>query len=423
MKEYKQFVNLLQSELQSFLAKPKQDWKEIALKYVDGFAADELRRLVGLELRRENGTFFTHSELGKKVLSLLKPNFDEESVIYDPACGAANLLISVADFVRKEKNISDFEERLLGTDIHLEFVEAARLRLFMNQLVHCTDKPLKEKFEENIIGGNGLLPNIFYHNATHIVVNPPFNLIPSNNQSTWAKGKVSAAALFIDKIIQHCKPEVSILAILPDVLRSGSRYEKWRIFVEETCIIEKVELLGQFDRHADVDVFALKLTKRKEISKTNGINKKWKSNNTTTERILSDLFEICVGPVVDNRDQHKGTLRKYIVSRGLEGWSETNSITLERCHEGKFFISPFVVIKRTSRISDTHRAVATIINMPEGVYVDNHLIILKPKSGDIADCRKAINFLKNRKTDDWINTQIRCRHLTVKVVSKIPLWE
>jgi hypothetical protein len=420
MKEYKQFVNLLECELQSFLSKPNEEWNETALKYVDGFAADELRRLVNIEVRRENGTFFTNSELGKKILSLLKPNFNKGSIVYDPACGASNLLISVADFVRTENKISNFENSLLGTDIHEEFVEASRLRLQMNQLIYNVDSLNKEKIETNIIKADGLLPNQFYQSATHIIVNPPFNLIPSNNQVTWAKGKVCAAAVFIDKIIQHSKPGVSIIAILPDVLRSGSRYDKWRTLVEQTCIIEKVKLLGQFDEYADVDVFAIKISKRQKIVKLNAINKKWQSDNTIYKKTISDLFDICVGPVVDNRDPHNGVSRKYIISRGLQGWKETIDVNLNRKHEGKSFISPFIVIKRTSRASDIHRAVATIINISEPIYVDNHLIILKPKSGKITDCRKVLKLLKEKKTDNWINAQIRCRHLTVKVVSKIP---
>ena len=423
MKEYKQFVNLLESKLQSFLKEPKVNWKDTALKYVDGFAADELRRLVKLKTRRENGTFFTESVLGKKVLSLLRPDFNKDSTVYDPTCGASNLLISVADYVRKENNIQNFECRLLGSDIHIEFVEASRIRLQMNQLIYGTDRKNRKIFEKNIIQADGLLPNKFYQRATHIIVNPPFNLLTSNNQLTWAKGKVSAAALFVDKIIQYSNAGASILAILPDVLRSGTRYEKWRELVDQSCIVEKVKLLGQFDKHADVDVFALKLTKRTEITTISGTNTKWQSNNNNNGKTLSDLFDICVGPVVDNRDPHEGNSLKYIVSRGLVGWSETSDVNLTRRYQGKSFASPFVVIKRTSRMGDTHRAEAAVINTPNSVYIDNHLIILKPKSGKIADCRKAVNFLKDKKTDDWLNKEIRCRHLTVKIVSKIPIWQ
>lgn len=423
MKEYKETVNLLDSELQSFLKKPKESWKETALKYVDGFAANELRRLIKLETRRENGTFFTHSKLGKKVLSLLKPKFTKEFIVYDPACGASNLLISVADFAREKNNIQNLETKLLGTDKYTEFIEASRLRLQINQLIHGSDVPDKKIFDENIVAADGLQFNKFYESATHIVVNPPFNQIPSGNQLSWAKGRVSAAALFIDKIIQHSKSGASIIAILPDVLRSGSRYDKWRTLVQQTCIIKKVRLLGQFDQYADVDVFALKLTKRKEIITTKEASKKWQPKNITSCKTLDNLFKICVGPVVDNRDACKGDRLNYIVSKGLAGWNETNNVSLTREHEGKSFISPFIVIKRTSRMSDIHRAVATIINIPLPVYVDNHLIILKPKSGTLKDCRTALSILKDKRTDDWINDQIRCRHLTVKVVSQIPIWQ
>jgi len=55
------------------------------------------------------------------------------------------------------------------------------------------------------------------------------------------------------------------------------------------------------------------------------------------------------------------------------------------------------------------------------VYVDNHLIVLQPKKGGIANCRKLLKLLKTQSTDEWIDSQIRCRHLTVKVVSNIPL--
>jgi hypothetical protein len=87
--------------------------------------------------------------------------------------------------------------------------------------------------------------------------------------------------------------------------------------VEKTCIIEKVELFGQFDQYADVDVFALKLTKRNKIFRIKQANKKWQSNKVTN-KTLSDLFDICVGPVVDYRDPHIGTSLKYIVSKQLK---------------------------------------------------------------------------------------------------------
>lgn len=424
MKEYGQFVSNLKSELKRFLSDPRETWSDAANKYADGLASEELRRLISIETRREYGAFFTNSILAKEVLNNLNPSFNSESVIYDPACGAGNLLIAVSDYMQREKVIIDKKPYLLGTDLHKEFVEAAQLRVEISFLLKQPDYEFtRNKKSYSIHISDGFIANEYYKQATHIIVNPPFNQIKTKNELDWAKGKVSAAALFLDRIIQHCLPGTSIIAILPDVLRSGSRYEKWRKMVLENCVIEKSILLGQFDKYTDVDVYAINLTKRINETCTQTREKDGLKNaGSDGKQTLKDLFDICVGPVVDNRDVKEGRLRKYIVSKGLIGWSIQTKASLTRKYKGKSFETPFVVIKRISRMSDTNRAVATIINSPAPVYVDNHLIVLKPRSGSMEDCQKAINLLKDKRTNDWLNKEIRCRHLTVGVVAKIPIW-
>ena len=186
--------------------------------------------------------------------------------------------------------------------------------------------------------------------------------------------------------------------------------------VEKKCTIDKIELLGIFDKHADIDVYAVKLTKREipleAISTTSKIQ----------IQKLENLFDISVGSVVDNRDPKKGPSKPYVISRGLAGWSIQNEFQKVRKHEGKSIKSPFVVIKRTSRKEDKHRAIATIINVKRPVFVDNHLIVLQPKTKTLRECKKAFLILKNTKTNEWLNEQIRCRHLTVKLVKEIPVW-
>lgn len=428
MNGYNQFIDKLKIDLKSYLSTPKEIWDEMAAKYVNGLAADELRRLITIETRRQYGAFFTDSLLAKKVLKYLNPSFSSNSFIYDPASGAGNLLIAVSDYIEELHINLNWENHLLGTDIHNEFVEATKLRLITNYLLKHPFSSLSEYKAQNnkhysIIKADGLIKNEFYEKATHIVVNPPFNQVITDEKLNWSKGKVSAAALFIYKIIQNSNPGVSIAAILPDVLRSGSRYEKWRFMVAKECIIEKTKLLGQFDEYADVDVFAISLTKRQKSITRSVKSARLALKNIDHTKTLEDLFDICVGPVVDNRDEKEGPSHSYIVSRGLKGWSIQKEINLNRKHQGKTFNSPFVVIKRTSRMGDSHRAVATIINVPNPVFVDNHLIILHPKSGALKDCWKALAVLKDSRTDNWLNDKIRCRHLTVKVVLKIPIRE
>jgi hypothetical protein len=427
MIEYSEFVDKLKIELNSFSSTPKEIWEKTAIQYVNGFAAQELRRLISLENRRKDGVFFTDSLLAKKVLQILKPSFTKDSVIYDSACGAGNLLIAADAYFKQQKIKPANNNYLLGTDIHNEFVEAAKLRLQINNLLNHVDAGgtniiLKQTENYLIKEADGLKKNDFYKSATHIFINPPFNQGIAGEKLGWASGKVSMAALFMYKVIEHANPGTSIMAILPDVLRSGSRYEKWRQLVKDSCKVETIKLLGQFDKYADVDVYAVKLTKRQNPVQIKEKKKSITTQKTGTHKILQDIFDICVGPVVDNRDPKVGPLHPYVVSRGLEGWSVQNQLLLTRQHKGKTFTSPFVVVKRTSRMGDAQRAVATIINIPGPVFVDNHLIVLKPISGTLRDCKKALLILKDSRTDEWLNDRIRCRHLTVKVVLEIPVW-
>lgn len=190
--------------------------------------------------------------------------------------------------------------------------------------------------------------------------------------------------------------------------------------IQEYCEIKKIQLLGQFDRYADIDVFAITLVKR-NVVKLGDADYLWKKSLMSTSQKVSDLFFVNVGSVVDNRDVREGPAKTFITSKGLKGWVEINSWPLTRKHKGKVFKSPFIVIKRTSRMGDSHRAIATIINLSDDVFVDNHLIVLKPKSGKLDDCKDLLVRLKTDEMDIWLNNEIRCRHLTVKIVSEMPI--
>jgi type I restriction-modification system DNA methylase subunit len=410
MNEYSKFVSRLDAHLQAYSEVPLERWKKDSIRLVNGLAAEELRNLVDLEKRREFGAFFTNSDLADKILSNSKIQFGIEPIVYDPAVGAGNLLISVHKQI-SEKAISF---SFWGTDLHQEFIDATTKRLLI------TDLLAKQKISSvSIKIADGLKDNDFYKQATHIVTNPPFNLIDCDEKVVWGKGKLSAAALFIHSVIRFTKPGTQIIAILPDVLRSGSRYEKWRAMVDENCNIQDITMHGQFDKFADIDVFSLILTKKENPKKT--INGHIWTKKNKSKHVIADLFAVSVGNVVDNRDRKDGNLRPFIVSRGLPGWETVSKVPRERLFNGRSVKCPFVVIKRTSRMGDQHRAVATIINIADEVFVDNHLIVLQPKSKKLKDCKLLISKLKSIETDNWINEQIRCRHLTVKIIARLPI--
>lgn len=414
MTEYLKFVEQLRAHQRAHNKLPEKQWRKKTESFLNGFAGEELRRLVDKQTRRQYGAFFTCTEVAYQLILDSKISFNDGSKIYDPAVGAGNLLIAAYKTICKKGK----EVTLLGTDLHKEFVNAAELRLDILQQLNRGQKRICSPTVKLAVA-DGLFENSYYEQATHILTNPPFNLVKSDKTVTWAHGKISAAAMFIDRIIRYTKPGTIVVAILPEVLRSGSRYEKWRRMVEQHCAIAAITLLGQFDKHTDIDVFSVVLTKRdKQLESVD--NLVWKEHSTAW-RTIKDLFDVSVGNVVDNRDPEEGTLRPFIVSRGLTGWQTIAAITRSRRFAGKPISSPFVVIKRTSRMGDPRRAVATIVNSEAPVYVDNHLIVVQPKSGSLRDCQFLLQKLNSVETDNWIDQQIRCRHLTVKVVKEIPV--
>ncbi|MCC4820434.1 hypothetical protein LMH81_28370, partial [Vibrio lentus] len=61
-------------------------------------------------------------------------------------------------------------------------------------------------------------------------MNPPFTIWPSPKEHYWKTGKVNAAGIIFDKYLRMFLEACHVSAILPDVLRSGSRYEGFRDF-------------------------------------------------------------------------------------------------------------------------------------------------------------------------------------------------
>lgn len=395
---------------------------------LDGQPSNELRKLVPLVDIRESGAFFTGSELSKMALDPLKDTLDADSVILDPACGAGDLLIACARQLGAGKGnsctLDKWGAQLIGRDLHPQFIRATKLRLALTAVsvgAESIDQDVSDiyaRFPE-IERRSGLEDYEAIERATHIVVNPPFTKVDAPEQCEWASGKVNAAALFVEACVAYARPGTRIVAILPDVLRSGSRYRKWRQAITERSLISRLELYGQFDKWADVDVFIVEL----EVADSNGYSTScWGQPVSINVDRLKDYCDVGVGPVVNYRDPHRGPWRPFVQSRDLPAWESLEQISTKRRYEGRVLKPPFVVVRRTSRVGDRHRAVGTIIDGDKPVAVENHLLALVPKSGTMKACRQILEVLKTPKTTHWLDQRIRCRHLTVSSVEELPWW-
>ena len=236
----------------------------------------------------------------------------------------------------------------------------------------------------------------------------------------WASGKVNSAAVFMETCINRSQPMTRIIAILPEVLRSGSRYDKWRKFFEERVSLSKVEVVGQFDRNTDVDVFIAVGTIRKRPLKTSRLNWARPEKPKPDTVSIGDRFHVSVGPVVPYRDPHRGPWYPFIHAREMPPWGMVSSISHHRRFVGRTFESPFVVVRRTSRPGDKRRAIGTIVDGAKPIAVENHLLVLQPKDGSLATCEQLIKLLRQDVTDELLNRRIRCRHLTVPSLAELP---
>jgi len=427
MQEYKSYINYLNSLVEKALVNIPENYSSID-SALDGEASRELRKLIDIDALRASGAFFTGSSLTKVALQNFAKTISNDSIILDPACGAGDLLIGCLQYIGTRSNLEEtinaWSKQLIGYDIHNEFVEATRLRLALAAMrehssEHKKDIHYLNNIFTNIIKKDGLGKDISEaKNATHIVMNPPF--IIDDRYKSNIKGMVNSAASFMYHYINDAKDGTRILAILPDVLRSGEYYIKWREFIESRTIEENIHLYGVFDSSTDVDVFILELLVKKPIS-TKPI--RWgMPNYVNSSEKVGDYFHIHVGSVVDNRDPHEGSLNPFIKPDNITPWEVVENISQMRKFKGRLFKPPFVVIRRTSRREHQFRAVGTIIADQREVAVENHLMVLIPRDNKLETCHKLIGNLKQQKTNDWLDQRIRCRHLTVSSLIDLPWW-
>jgi hypothetical protein len=126
--------------------------------------------------------------------------------------------------------------------------------------------------------------------------------------------------------------------------------------------------------------------------------------------------------VVPYRDACRGVLCLYLDAPSAPRWGTVRKITSQRRYRGRTFAAPLVVVRRTSRPGDRHRAVATLVSGGTQIAIENHLIVLSPQDGTLRSCRHLVRVLRSPRTTHWLNQRIRCRHLTVTSLSDLPMW-
>lgn len=410
---------------------------EPALRDVDfgavlnGAVAGQLRKSVLTSTLQEKGAFFTPAELKEVALGPVIRDGLPEWTAWDPACGAGDLLLGVAEHLpicpSLEATILSWSACLFGSDVESVFLRAARARLVLaaydrgsRATLRTATRSLSESFPGLRIQ-DALDPGAKQPLAYFVVLNPPFIDVPSPGGCTWTTGNTSAAAVILERCLVASRPGTRIVAILPDVLRSGSRYRAWRRMVESYAELRRIQIYGIFDPTADVDVFILDVavTAARGFEAGPTEDPRWRGVDTDGGN-LGDLCIVAVGTVVPHRDEEVGPDRPYLHSSDAPQWGTVSEGLPRRRFAGTVFKPPFVVVRRTSSPSDGQRPVGTLVIGTEPIAVENHLLVIRPKHGGVRNCREILRVLRDPATREWLDRRIRTRHLTVAALRELP---
>lgn len=411
--------------LNRLLAVPecRVDYADSLNSALDGQPFRELRRRVPIDQLRREGAFFTNSKLANRALGSIAEELAASDMIVDPTCGAGDLLLSSTQHFQVSETLSDtlkmWGRRIAGSDIHSEFVLATLSRLAISAIQRGAIADAQPNqfsdFFPNIVVGDTFENRQLLDNASHVVINPPFTMIESPKDCDWTRGTVNAAAIYMNHVLENTRHGTRIVAILPDVLRCGTRYQRWRDNVDDVLQVDSIEQYGRFDSDTNVDVFII----RGEKQSYKGTKPEWIPRSSSTSTV-GDFFQVSIGSVVEFRHPKQGPWHLYVTPVDLPPWKEIKKIRRHRRFKGRVFEPPFVAVRRTSRPGDKHRAIATIVSGTRPVAVENHIVVLTPKSGGLRMCRKLRTLLRLPKTSAWLDRRIGCRHLTVSSLQDVP---
>ena len=424
--QFRQYIDAIERLADGRTTVGPLEWWRKTMTCLEGEPAQELRRAAKYPWLRQQGAYFTGPGMASKLAGTLGLDPNSHQVYFDPTCGAGDLLLAIAKSLpigtTLTSTLAEWGQCLAGYDISPDFVRLAKARLVLLAAKRCQVHPRDESVVlahtfPKILEGNFLSRA---QSAARIIMNPPFGYTTAPNGCPWAQGRVNAAAVFTEKAIRDSPEGAQIAAILPEVLRSGSRYQRWRSTIDSLGLIRAEYPLGLFNQWADVDVYLLdflKVTERHRDPRPDD------HQCTTHPLAVSQRFAVHVGPVVPHRHADTGSKVRYIYARSLPAWGECEDIVEHRGFNGRLFEPPFVAVRRTSRPDQGKRAVATLVLGQEPVAVENHLIVMLPKDHTVHACRELITRLRSSKTDDWINGRLRCRHLTTTVLADMPWWD
>ena len=388
--------------------------------FLNGHAAHSIDRMLSRERRRKDGIFFSGESWSQRLLSCVG---DTEIVRWcDPAAGTGDLLLQAARLLPLKRTLAQtlrhWSHRLVAGEKNAVFLDVAWQRIRALAVLRHFErdghlaKLAPSLRPDSFVAGDALATPVGGIRATDcIIMNPPYTHSTTPAWCQTSSGRISTAALFLERYLTDAPSGTRIVALLPDVIRSGTRYRALREHIYNHAAVDIFSPQGAFSADADVDVSILACTVGTS-SKNIG--------SQTTETTVGDRFQVRVGNVVPYRTPRDGPAKRYLTARGLPENGILSSPVSRATFAAPVFRAPFVVVRRTSSPGDRIRTRATLVR--DGEYlVENHLIVCTPSQPEV-DCESLLRLFADSRTNDWMNERIRCRHLTTAAVNELPIW-
>ncbi len=389
--------------------------------HLNGGANEYIQNSLEKKFIKDSGIFFSDKKRASYLAkTILGKNKTFTRPILDPTCGGGDLLISCARFFPLSKSLNEtlllWSDFIYGYDIHTELIKIAKKRLILlaRQRTSNFHELLDDSlYFKNLTTCDFLSSSISLPKHFDVISNPPFHPQDAPLEYPFSSGKTNSAAIVLYKCLKILPRNGKIAAILPDVIRSGSRYRKLMNYIESKLKYTKINLEGRFSKDADIDVITLSGTQR---SKQKEIIQGTDSGSLT----IKDFFKVSVGPIVPHRHINEGEIYSYITARDIKTNSPVCTTPNKISFNSTVYQAPFIVLKRTSSPKDKNRMCAAIVKGKSLYAAENHVLVIQPNDKSLKSCSNLLSFLKSTECREWIDERIRCRHFTVSAIREIP---
>lgn len=369
-----------------------------------------------LEIRKENGIYIT-------PYSIIEKCFENEKIhkldILEPSFGSGQFIDIMIKLLGKKK------ANIVGTELYKDLFDSVKNKYSDNKNIQLLNQDFltwkSDKKFDLIVG------------------NPPYfemelSLEQKKDFDEIISGRVNIYSLFIYKSIQMLEPDGKLIFVIPTSLLSGKYFEKLRFYINKTCNIEDIVILGSKDfEDALQSTMIFKITKLSETTKSNNnfvikfsntiiFSNEYKDINKLIKgkKFINDLeCDVKTGNIVWNQHKDKLDNKKknsdyipLIYPRNLID----NKIVFKSDDKKKQYIkidkepitAPFIVINRIIGIRDITLKPVLIEESVDKYFFENHINVI---TGKLDNLKIIYNSLSKPETAKFIkniigNTQL-----------------